>query len=205
MFDYKKDSEEEKFGSYELPIIQSGRINIMFNRILVAIDHSVQSQQVLDEAVSLAKITNGHLMLLHVLSPLDEQYTDPLFLQPTILYPQLQPNNSKYANDWEKLKDTRLKWLRSLCEQVTELGVETEFSQNIGEPSQMICNMARNWEADVIVIGRRGRRGISEFLLGSVSNYVLHHAPCSVLTVQGIIHHSQEAIPTANVEVVSRS
>lgn len=177
----------------------------MFNKILVAIDNSVQNQQVLDEAVSLAKVTNGKLMLLHVLSPLDEQYTDPLFLQPTILYPQLQPNNSKYANDWEKLKDSRLKWLRSLCEQLTELGVETEFSQNIGEPSQMICDMARNWQADVIIIGRRGRRGISELLLGSVSNYVLHHAPCSVLTVQGIIDHPDETLSTAKVEATSKS
>ncbi|MBE9212393.1 universal stress protein [Plectonema cf. radiosum LEGE 06105] len=177
----------------------------MFNRILVAIDNSVQSQQVLDEAVSLAKVTDGHLMLLHVLSPFDEQYTDPLFLQPTILYPQLQPNNSKYANDWENLKNKRLEWLRSLGEEVSKLGVETEFSQNIGEPSQMICDMARNWEADVIVIGRRGRRGISELLLGSVSNYVLHHAPCSVLTVQGIIDHPDETPSTAKVQATSRS
>ncbi|MEA5596895.1 universal stress protein [Rivularia sp. UHCC 0363] len=175
----------------------------MFKRILVAVDNSVQNQMVFDEAVSLAKTTDGNLMLLHILSPLDEQYTDPLFLQPNVLYPELQPNNSKYANDWEKLKNNRLNWLRSLCEQSTQLGVETEFSQNIGEPCQMICNMALNWEADVIVIGRRGRRGISELFLGSVSNYVLHHAPCSVLTVQGIIHQVNEATRT-QVEVTSK-
>jgi hypothetical protein len=34
-------------------------------------------------------------------------------------------------------------------------------------------------------MGRRGRTGISELLLGSVSNYVTHHATCSVLIVQG--------------------
>ncbi len=38
--------------------------------------------------------------------------------------------------------------------------------------------------ADLIVLGRRGRTGLAEALLGSVSNYVLHHAPCSVLVVQ---------------------
>ncbi len=41
--------------------------------------------------------------------------------------------------------------------------------------------------ADLIVVGRRGRSGLSELILGSASNYVLHHAPCSVLTLQGKI------------------
>jgi nucleotide-binding universal stress UspA family protein len=176
----------------------------MLNRILVAIDNSTSSQQVFDEAVSLAKATNANLMLLHVLSPLDEQYIDPLFLQPTILYPQLQENNSKYANDWEKLKDNRYKWLNRLCEQATESGVKTEFTQNIGEPSRIICDIARNWQADVIVIGRRGRRGISELLMGSVSNYVLHHAHCSVFTVQGIIRSTNEVSQVKNIEFVGK-
>ncbi|NEO28803.1 MAG: universal stress protein, partial [Kamptonema sp. SIO4C4] len=35
-----------------------------------------------------------------------------------------------------------------------------------------------------VIIGRRGRVGLSEILLGSVSNYVLHHAPCAVMVVQ---------------------
>lgn len=177
----------------------------MFNRILVAIDNSIRSQQVFDEAVFLAKATDSNLMLLHILSPLDEQYIDPLFLQPSILYPELQGNNSKYANDWEKLKNSRLNWLRWLCEEATRLGIKTEFSQNVGEPCRIICDMARNWQADVIVIGRRGRRGINELLMGSVSNYVLHHAPCSVLTVQGVIPHTEETHQTTSLQAIIRS
>ncbi|AFY56370.1 universal stress protein UspA-like protein [Rivularia sp. PCC 7116] len=164
----------------------------MLKKIIVAIDSLSMSQHVFDEAVYLAKATDAKLMVLHVLSPLDEQYIDPLFLQPTILYPELQINNSKYANDWENLKKDRLNWLHFMCKQATELGVKAEFSQNIGEPSRMICDIARNWEADVIVIGRRGRRGISEFIMGSVSNYVLHHAHCSVFIVQGKIADFKE-------------
>lgn len=183
----------------------------MLNRILVAMDNSSSNQQVFDEAVSLAKATDANLMLLHVLSPLDEQYVDPLFLQPTILYPQLQGNNSKYANDWEKLKQNRLNWLGNLCKQATELGVKAEFSLNIGEASRMICvsaaspfreNIAQNWQADVIVIGRRGRRGISELLMGSVSNYVLHHAHCSVFIVQGIVSYEEKVDRRQKIEIV---
>jgi len=47
----------------------------------------------------------------------------------------------------------------------------------------MICELAIDWNADLIMMGRRGRSGIAEFFLGSVSNYVLHHAPCSVQIV----------------------
>jgi len=177
----------------------------MLNKILVTIDNSESSQQVFDEAVFLAKVTDASLMLLHVLSPLDEQYIDPLFLKPTILYPQLQGNNSKYAHDWEKLKEDRFNWLRWLSEKAAQLGVKAEFSQNIGEPSRMICDIARNWEADVIVIGRRGRRGLSELLMGSVSNYVLHHAPCSVFTVQGIVPHAEEENQTGKIEIISKA
>ncbi|MCJ8280073.1 MAG: universal stress protein [Rivularia sp. ALOHA_DT_140] len=176
----------------------------MLKKILVAIDNSNMTQKVFDEAIFLAKATDANVMILHVLSPLDEQYIDPLFLQPTIIYPQLRGNNSKYAKDWEKLKENRLNWLNWLRQQATQLGVKAEYSQNIGEPSRMICDIAQNWEADVIVIGRRGRRGISELLMGSVSNYVLHHAPCSVFIVQGIIPPTQETSQTGKVEIISK-
>jgi nucleotide-binding universal stress UspA family protein len=44
--------------------------------------------------------------------------------------------------------------------------------------------MAKSWQADLIVLGRRGLKGISEIFLGSVSNYIVHQALCSVLIVQ---------------------
>jgi nucleotide-binding universal stress UspA family protein len=56
----------------------------------------------------------------------------------------------------------------------------------LGEAGSLICKAAQNWGTDLIVIGRRGHRWLSEILLGSVSNYVVHHALCSVLVVQGI-------------------
>lgn len=60
--------------------------------------------------------------------------------------------------------------------------------------------MARSWNANIIVIGRRGHRGFTEFFLGSVSNYVMHHASCSVLTVQGPIISTTEASQNQEVE-----
>lgn len=163
----------------------------MFSKVLVAIDTSDMGQHVFDEAVSLAKTNDARLLLLHILNPLDEQYIDPVFVQPTILYPEYQvQRNEIHFKDWTKLKEDRLRWLNSRCEDAKKIGIVTEFNQYIGEAGRTICDTALSWSADVIMMGRRGRRGLSEFFLGSVSNYVLHHASCSVLVVQGPVNET---------------
>lgn len=158
----------------------------MFHKLLVAIDTSDMSQHIVNKAISLAKKNNANLMLLHVLNPLDEPYyVDPAFAEPTIFNPEYQdPENKKYLKDWEKIKKDRWNWLGSQFEQVKETGLIIEVNQRVGEASRTICDVARHSGIDLIIMGRRGRRGLSEFFLGSVSNYVLHHAPCSVLIVQ---------------------
>ncbi|WP_414563763.1 MULTISPECIES: universal stress protein [unclassified Anabaena] len=160
----------------------------MYHKILVAIDKSDMSQSVFEQGIFLAKAADAELMLLHVLSPLEDPYLSPVFTQPDTMYPSLQaaPIDS-YMREWEELKQQRLDWLRSLSDTAIHAGVKTGFTQNLGDAGRMICEVARNWPADLIIVGRRGRVGISEFLLGSVSNYVLHHSPCSILTVQGRI------------------
>jgi nucleotide-binding universal stress UspA family protein len=52
-----------------------------------------------------------------------------------------------------------------------------------GAPDQQIIEMAKEWNADLIVVGSHGR-GFWGRLLGSVSDGVVHHAPCSVLVVR---------------------
>jgi nucleotide-binding universal stress UspA family protein len=45
-------------------------------------------------------------------------------------------------------------------------------------------NAAKEWPADVIVIGSHGRAGVTRVLLGSVAEAVMRHAPCPVLVVR---------------------
>jgi nucleotide-binding universal stress UspA family protein len=171
----------------------------MFHKILIALDNSEISQYVFNEAISLAKLVHGKVMLLHILSPFDGGYLNPVLMQPNGVYPTLHTEAvNKYMQQWEQLKQERLDMLRSFSEQANKEGIITEFSQNLGDPGRAICEVARNWQADLIIVGRRGRRGLSEFFLGSVSNYVLHNASCSVLTVQGPIHDHQEAPQVTN-------
>ena len=157
----------------------------MFHKILVALDNSELSQQVFDRAVFLAKATNASLMLLHVQSVYDEYYLKPGFPGAESGYPSLYTQtSSSYMKQWEEVEKEGLEELKSLVQQVIAAGVKAEFLQNQGDPGRMICNAAISWQADLIIMGRRGRTGLSELFLGSVSNYVLHHAPCAVLVVQ---------------------
>lgn len=173
----------------------------MFDKILVAVD-SHTCQPVVNKALSLVQLTNANLMLVNVISPFDEQHPYPIYVYPNTAVPTLYGQVVKeYIQESEKLKQDKIKLLTELCQQAIDLGINAEFKILFGDPSRVICEIAQTWNADLIIIGRRGRTGLSELFLGSVSNYVLHHAPCSVLTVQQSIKaNSQE---TQKVQISS--
>jgi nucleotide-binding universal stress UspA family protein len=54
-----------------------------------------------------------------------------------------------------------------------------------GDPREVIVQVACEWNADLVVVGARGLTGLKGLLLGSVSNAVVHWAPCPVLVVKG--------------------
>jgi nucleotide-binding universal stress UspA family protein len=155
----------------------------MFHRILVALDSSNMRQVVFSEALALAKAMNARLLLLHVLDSGELQS----LLPPVYPYsPTLSDSTiALYQQQREDIQNRGLNLLKTLEAQATAAGVVTEFTQNVGSPGPVICEQARNYEADAIILGRRGHSGLSELLLGSVSNYVLHHASCSVVVIQG--------------------
>lgn len=165
----------------------------MFQRILAAIDGSELSNQVFDATLNLAKHNQSRILILHVLSPFNDTYANPVFPLADGVYPRLQTGVIEARlNQWDALEKQGWEMLRSRAEQAKVAGIETELMQPLGDAGKTICTVAQDWRADLITIGRRGRVGLSELLLGSVSNYVLHYACCSVLTVQGTQHHSSE-------------
>ncbi len=164
----------------------------MFSKILVAIDSSTIGKTVFAKALDLAKTTGANMMILHVLSHEEGMPNLP----PSFGTEYYTGLNSKaleiYQQQYKEFENRGLKLLQSLAAQATAAGVSTEFSQNHGSPGQTICDLAINWQADLIVMGRRGRSGINELILGSVSNYVLHHASCSVLVMQHFVNKESE-------------
>lgn len=173
----------------------------MFNKVLVAIDRSPTNKVVFQEALSLAKASQAQLILLHVLSG-EEEGSPIMSLYPTVStrhYTHLDPKIGRMAQEmyhrqWKVFEADGLEILRSFAKKANAAGVTTEFSQITGHPSSTICDLAKLCHADAIVIGRRGYSGVKEMFLGSVSNYVVHHAPCSVLLVQTPIEQKRELL-----------
>ncbi|MBD2492915.1 universal stress protein [Nostoc sp. FACHB-280] len=156
----------------------------MFKKILVAVNNTEIGHHVFVQALSLAKLTNAELMILQVISPFNDDFRNTSTTEIHSRYTSSQSHNLEYyVGEWEQLKQQGIEFLKLLTNQAIAKGIAAEFTQELGDPGRMICEVAKNCDVDVIVIGRRGLSGISELFLGSVSNYVLHHAPCSVLTV----------------------
>ena len=65
-----------------------------------------------------------------------------------------------------------------------EVGFESEVSIRRGRPGEEICAAARERDVRMIVVGSRGAGRVEGVLLGSVSAYVIRHAPCPVLVVR---------------------
>ena len=154
----------------------------MYQKILVAVDSSPISQQAFDKALFLAQELGSDLHLINVILPVTQEYQDAsLIAFSGGFYPGGMDEVVKET--WSNLEAASLSLLQDFCEQAKKAGVSAELTQKIGQPDQEIVEFAKDWEADLIVIGSHGRRGLNELVLGSVSNYVLHHVSCSVLLV----------------------
>lgn len=156
----------------------------MFKRILVALDNSPLRGAVFEKASALAGAMQADLMLLHVLSAYEAGSPGIPLRSYHAYYPILDDTSWElYQERWSSFERRGLELLQRDVAAATAAGIRAEFTQTGGEPSVVICDVARTWAADLIVVGSRGRSGLSELLMGSISNYVMHHAPCSVLVV----------------------
>lgn len=157
----------------------------MFQKILVAVDMSEYGENVLQKSLAIAKAADAGLMLLHVLSP-DEEGTPAMSGGVGLsYYEMIDPQYIEaYQNQWREFAQHGSEQLQAYATRARNEGVRAECNQIPGKPGRAICEQAKNWGAELIVMGRRGHSGLGELILGSVSNYVVHHAPCSVMIVQ---------------------
>ncbi len=152
-----------------------------FQKVLVALDRSAQTSAVFEQALAQTHPVKGQLLLLHTLpiSPIIAWGT-AMAVDPSAISVLWQVQEQEVQAELEAAQQ----WLSTYQQQATAQGVTVELNCSVGVPEASICRVAQQWGADLIVVGRRGLRGVAEMLVGSVSNYVLHHAPCPVLTVQ---------------------
>ena len=89
----------------------------------------------------------------------------------------------QYQKELQDREQQGLERLESYAREARARNIQVEIFQNLGDAGRTICETAKNYSADVIVMGRNQKSMLSEIFLGSTSNYVLHHAPCSVLVI----------------------
>ncbi|NMG59472.1 universal stress protein [Geitlerinema sp. P-1104] len=157
-----------------------------FHKILVALDDSKSAPKVFRHALNTAVQDEAELMVFHCTTM--QRVSESVPLMGTGIGIDLSSSKMMFEMQQEHLKkeaERVQKLLENYVSKAETEGVKVTPETKFGDPGSWICDVAQNWQADLIVLGRRGHRGLKEVLLGSVSNYVLHHANCSVMVVQG--------------------
>jgi len=157
----------------------------MYQRIFVPIDGSATSTQGLDEAIKLAKLTGASLRLIHV----GDALTFATGFEPY----------AAYAKDVIPI-------MREACQKILDQGkaraeasgvkVDTLLLDSLAaRVSDTIIEQAKAWNADLIVIGTHGRRGVGRWLLGSDAEQIVRMAPVPVLLVRAPEVENQTGTP----------
>ncbi|AGB39162.1 universal stress protein [Natronococcus occultus] len=139
-------------------------------RILVPFDGSEPAREALEYAIEL--FPDGEFLALTVVE------TDGV---------PLIPNTTEDADSDERLRelleeaDDQLSGAERIA---TEHGVSLEKRSRIGPPAREIIDCAEESDLDHVVIGSRGRSGVTRLLLGSVAEVVVRHSPVPVTVVR---------------------
>lgn len=145
----------------------------MFTHILVASDGSEHALKAAQTAAALAQKFEAKVTLLSVFDPPSD--TTLLAAGQAALSSDAL---TRFAEEVQESVERRT------GEVLDKMGVRYVFRREKGHPVDMIVSVAAREHVDLIVMGSRGLGGLQSFLLGSVSDRVLHHAHCPVLIVK---------------------
>jgi nucleotide-binding universal stress UspA family protein len=138
----------------------------VLKNILLAFDGSEYSNRALQYAKTLAERFEATLWLVHIIT-----HTSDL-----LGYEDYEKFYSKRKAGGQTLLDEALQELSN-----TRLDVREELQE--GPEAESILNIAKNCQADLIVMGTRGHGTLKGLLVGSVSRKVIHHSSCPVMVV----------------------
>ncbi len=146
----------------------------MYQRILVPVDGSDTSNQALASALALAKSSGGRVRAMHVVEEM--------------AYLSGYDQFGGYSGDLIRvMKENGAKVLEDAMAAARAAGVEADnmlfdkFGERLGET---VAEAAKLWNADLIVVGTHGRRGLGRVLLGSGAEQIVRQAPVPVLVVR---------------------
>jgi universal stress protein A len=139
-----------------------------YRHVLAAIDFSEITSRVCTQASDIAQRYGASLTLVHVVEPI---IVDPIYEVMPAIPVELELKQIEIAR--QRTRELGEKY-----------GVPSEKCRvETGSTKAVIVHLAREIQADLIVLGSHGRHGIN-LLLGSTASAVMHSAPCDVLAVR---------------------
>ena len=157
----------------------------MLQKILIATGDSPESAEIFQSGLTLAEKYGAQISLLHVLNLFQTGFEALGNSSIGGTYPMMNDLIiQQYQKELQDREQQGMKRLEAYALEARARNIQVEIFQNLGDAGHTICETAKNCSADVIVMGRNQKSMLSEIFLGSTSNYVLHHAACSVLVIQ---------------------
>ncbi len=157
----------------------------MLGKILVAIGQPPGSEAVFQAALTLAEKFGAEISILHVLAILPHSYET--FGSSAIggaYLPSDLLGFEQFQQEFKTQQQLGTERLQAYAKKAEARHLQADIFLELGDSGSIICELAKKCAADLIVVGRHQKSVISEILLGSTSNYVIHHAPCSVMVIQ---------------------
>lgn len=142
-------------------------------RIVVGVDGSPHSEAALHWAARMAKGMGSEVVAVFAIAP-------PVYIDAGYLAPIQPPQHDPAWREGMK------KELEGWCRPLQEAGVRYRATMEDGRPASVIAQVADSVDANVIVVGRRGRGGVAELVLGSVSHELVLHARRPVLLIPAV-------------------
>jgi nucleotide-binding universal stress UspA family protein len=144
----------------------------MFKRIVVAIDGSQTSRRAFSAALDLAETNGATLQAYYVVESAPVFYDVPGY-DPSILRDELVEEGSTLGHSA----------LAAMKERGVEGGVAMAEASSVEDVSTLILQAATKFNADLLVMGTHGRRGLQRLIEGSVAERCLREARLPVLVI----------------------
>lgn len=153
-------------------------MQVLYNQIILATDFSDISKEASYYALKLAQSNKVRLLkALHVFETSAWNVSPDCYMyrKPT------KPKLDRVIEDYKRIPQREKNALKKLAESFG-LGIETFYIE--GSAGEEIVHFADESNADLLVLGTHGYKGWKRFTLGSVAEFVVRHAHCSVLTIR---------------------
>ena len=153
----------------------------MFQRILLPLDGSELSAQVIPYAAEMAKRFGAEMFLLRSVPPVSV----PAFESGTMADPSTAENLLEAVQGQEAQIIRRAEnYLKEHAKGLRDQGIKVTTSAVVGPPTPAILDLCRREKVDLVVMATRGRSSLGRALLGSVADQVIRHSGVPVLAVR---------------------